>query len=387
MTDQPDKKRRGRRGDGSIYWDDTKKCYRGEMSLGYSPSGRRRRVRAYGPTKAAVRDKLKEQVREAETGIKSSANYTVADAVEDWLTRGLAGRSEATVKKNQILARNHVIPGLGKAKLRELTTDDVEDWLKDKSAALATRTLKECRSVLSRAIARAQHSNRVLRNVADLAEVPDGRAGRPSKSLSFEQADALLKSSTKARIHAYLVVSLLTGVRTEEARALTWDRVHLDPDGDTPPHIEVWRSVRKGGETKTKKSRRTLALPPEAVRVLKEHRDEQDIERERAGNRWKRTGLVFCTRLGGPLAAGNVRRAMRAALRSAGLPEDWTPRETRHSFVSLMSANGAPIELIARLVGHASTTVTETVYRHELRPVITEGADIIGRVFKPNLEA
>jgi integrase len=63
------------------------------------------------------------------------------------------------------------------------------------------------------------------------------------------------------------------------------------------------------------------------------------------------------------------------------LPVEWTPWELRHSFVSLMSAHGAPVELIAHLGGHTTTATTETVYRHELRPVITEGADIIGKVF------
>jgi integrase len=48
----------------------------------------------------------------------------------------------------------------------------------------------------------------------------------------------------------------------------------------------------------------------------------------------------------------------------AGLGEDWTPRELRHSFVSLMSDKGVPIETIADLVGHAGTRVTEKVYRN-----------------------
>jgi len=48
----------------------------------------------------------------------------------------------------------------------------------------------------------------------------------------------------------------------------------------------------------------------------------------------------------------------------AGIGTDWTPRELRHSFVSIMSDNGVPIETIADLVGHASTAVTETVYRY-----------------------
>jgi integrase len=51
-------------------------------------------------------------------------------------------------------------------------------------------------------------------------------------------------------------------------------------------------------------------------------------------------------------------------------PADWAPREPRQSFVSLLSDAGVPIEEIARLVGHSGTTVTELVYRHQLRPLI-----------------
>jgi integrase len=46
-----------------------------------------------------------------------------------------------------------------------------------------------------------------------------------------------------------------------------------------------------------------------------------------------------------------------------------------------MSDTGMPVEEIARLVGHSSTTVTETVYRHELRPVIRSGANAMDRLF------
>jgi integrase len=67
----------------------------------------------------------------------------------------------------------------------------------------------------------------------------------------------------------------------------------------------------------------------------------------------------------------------------------WTPRELRHSFVSLLSSRGVRIEHISRLVGHASTTVTEKVYRHELRPVLTEGAAKMDEIFpgRPGGEA
>ena len=62
-------------------------------------------------------------------------------------------------------------------------------------------------------------------------------------------------------------------------------------------------------------------------------------------------------------------------------PADWTPRELRHSFVSLLSDSGLPIEEISRLVGHSSTAVTEQVYRHQIRPVVQAGAMAMDSLF------
>ena len=57
------------------------------------------------------------------------------------------------------------------------------------------------------------------------------------------------------------------------------------------------------------------------------------------------------------------------------------PRELRHSFVSLLSDADVPIERISRLVGHSSTTTTETIYRKQIRPAIVHGADVMDRIF------
>jgi integrase-like protein len=80
--------------------------------------------------------------------------------------------------------------------------------------------------------------------------------------------------------------------------------------------------------------------------------------------------------------APKVRPWFRAVLTAAGLDSaDWTPRELRHSFVSLMSDAGVPIEKIARLVGHTGTTTTETVYRKQIRPVVIGGAEVMDSLF------
>jgi site-specific recombinase XerD len=163
-------------------------------------------------------------------------------------------------------------------------------------------------------------------------------------------------------------------------RALTWSHVDLvgkpAADSPVPPHIMVWRSVREHGDTKTRRSRRSLALPQRCLDALTAHQTKLAYMRKLAANRWQENDLVFASAVGTELDAHNVRRAFRKVVKKAGLVEtDWTPRELRHSFVSLLSDNGMSIEQISRLMGHNGTTVTELVYRHQLRPVVEHGAE------------
>ncbi|WP_254402371.1 tyrosine-type recombinase/integrase [Streptomyces sp. AC555_RSS877] len=101
---------------------------------------------------------------------------------------------------------------------------------------------------------------------------------------------------------------------------------------------------------------------------------------------WSATGRVFTTRTGEPLDAANVRRDFKAIVKRAGLKPEWTPRGLRHSFVSILSDNGVPLETIALLVGHSSQATTEAVYRKQLRPVITQGAEAMDHIFADSRE-
>lgn len=394
MSETPKRARRAGHGADTIYWDPTKKSYVGAVSLGYAPNGKRRRPKVYGKTKTEVRQKIRDLKKEVQTGVKAPANYTVADAVHDWLERGLKGRDEkGTIGKNRSMADKHLIPFIGKAKLKELSADDVDDWLDGRAEFLATRSLRDLLAILRRSIAHAQRRDKAARNVALLVTVPEGRPGRPSKALNLVQAKAVLIAARPSRLYAYLVLSLLSGVRTEEARPLTWDHVFLETKDGIPPHVAVWRSVRKHGETKTRRSRRTIALPRQVVEVLEEHMRWQKQERASAGVEWSPAGRVFTTRSGEPLDAANVRRDFRGILARADKmpgvnvePQEWTPRELRHSFVSLLSDHGIPLERIALLVGHSSQSTTEAVYRKQLRPVITQGAEAMDDIFAEEQE-
>jgi hypothetical protein len=65
-------------------------------------------------------------------------------------------------------------------------------------------------------------------------------------------------------MHAYIVVSLMAGVRPEEARANSREE-DVDLDGN-PASVAVLRADRAGGDTKTPRSRRALKLAQAAER-------------------------------------------------------------------------------------------------------------------------
>jgi integrase len=375
-------RRRGR-GEDAIYFDAVKNRYVGAVSLGFGPDGKRVRRKVTGRTKQDVRDKLKALHAELDRGLRTSSTYTVRQAVADWLAGGMPGRTERTrsVYKE---ALTPLLRHIGAKPLKELTAGDVRTGLEALSGRLSTRYLQIAKASLARAIRYAEAHDRVGRNVATLVDPPKGAVGRPSRALTLEQSLTLLDAALESRLNAYVVLSLTVGIRTEEARELRWDHVDLDGDPNVtrpiPPSVAVWHSVRQGGDTKTAKSRRTLALPETAIQALREHRKRQAEERLAAGPLWQDHGLVFASAIGTPLDAANVRREFRKITDVAGLGTGWAPRDLRHTFVSLMSADGVPIEEIARLAGHNRTATTELVYRHELRPVITTGAEVMDRI-------
>ena len=243
--------------------------------------------------------------------------------MDAWLEHGLPGRSARTVQ----LYRGGVKPlaeKVGARPLTKLSAADVRSALAELSGHLSTRSLQIAHNCLVRAIWHAEADDLVGRNVAAVVRPPSGNEGRPSKALSVEQAQRLLRAAAEERpggdphpLHGYVVLLLTTGLRPEEARALRWD--HVDLDAGT---AAVWRSDRAGGDTKTPRSRRTLRLAQIAVDAL---RRRKAADRLKAGEMWQDTGLVFTTTIGTMLDQHNIRRGFRQITRAAGLGDQWCP--------------------------------------------------------------
>jgi integrase len=277
-----------------------------------------------------VVDKLRDLHAQLDKGITPKAvyaHYTVRQAAQDWLAHGLEGRSPKTITKNQNVLEP-LLKVIGARKLRDLSAADVRQALAAMAAGYSTAAVSMGHLAFKRAIRHAEANDLVTRNVAILADTPKGRE-RPSKSLTLDQAVAVITAARTLPVmelrpglkdvrrpaelmHAYIVLSLLCGLRTAEARALRW--AHVDLDGDpaasppVPPHVAVWRSVRVHGETKTERSRRTLGLPAAAVLALRTWSGLQAGERLAAGDGWQDTGLVFTSHHGAAWTRGTSAR-------------------------------------------------------------------------------
>jgi hypothetical protein len=136
---------------------------------------------------------------------------------------------------------------------------------------------------------------KVKRNVVELCSVPQGQAGRSSKALTFAQAEAVLKVAEGTSMHAYVVLALLTGARTEELRALTWDHGFLKgkPDAD-PPQPPTSRCGARSGPAETPRHGSHGARSAGALR----RSPLAAVRRSGLGRRWRqvggtRTGLLL----------------------------------------------------------------------------------------------
>ncbi|HEX6525606.1 MAG TPA: site-specific integrase [Streptosporangiaceae bacterium] len=182
------------------------------------------------------------------------------------------------------------------------------------------------------------------------------------------------------RLAALFVLSITLGLRPGELRKLTWDLVDLDRGV-----VHVWRSASKSGDTKTPQSKRSLELPKRAITALKAHKARQDRQREAAGESWQGTNLVFCHEDGSMYTSDALNWRFSKTTRKAGLGH-WHAHEGRHIAVSIMSSNGVSIQDISDTVGHKSSHVTETVYRHVIVPAIRGGATVMDNVFDDDEE-
>jgi integrase len=243
--------------------------------------------------------------------------------------------------------------------------------------ALSTRTRKRVMVPLSLCLAQAAEDGLIRSNPAKGLRLGVSPADATLETLDDEdkaltpgEYAALLKvieADKRHPAHLAVLVRLIasTGLRIGEALALTYTDL-----GDEV--ITVRKSLRDGvrGDTKSTASRRTVPVPRDVVRVLKEHRmasvpsDDKD--------------LVF-SRLGKPLSGQNiVTQHLRPMLNAAGITRAGIGfHALRHYYATRLLVQGYPVPVVARLLGHSDNgeTVMRT-YSHVLASDLPSGDEI-----------
>lgn len=359
-------KRRGNN-EGSIY-KDQRGFYRGAVTL---PDGSRRFVSA--KTREACKDKLVDLQSSIAEGLPTGDTDTLGPFLTWWLGRleakaGSGKKSTNTVDNARWAVEKWIVPALGSKRLRDLSPEDVERLL-DKMAAAGRshRTIVRVKSYLGQALAVAQSRRKVSWNVARVAEMPETAEPSERRSLTPDEAKAVLAAAEGHRLEGLFVTAMMLGLRPGELTGLCWDDVDLD-DGTltVAGSLKSERGHLRLGKTKTKQAR-TVNLPRPVWKALKAHEKRQKADRLKIGSAWRKTGLVFTTEVGTPIDPSNLRRTTKALCEYAGV-DPVSPNELgRHTAASLLYDAGMGLDEIADLLGHKSTRMLEAHYRHRVR--------------------
>jgi integrase len=330
----------------------------------------------YGRTREEAAGRLVDAMADVRKGLPlPNERQTVGLFLDRWLTEivGPTVRPK-TLRFYTQMVRGHLIPGLGKHPLAKLTPQQVQAFLNRKSAdGLSPRTVAHLRTVLRTALGQALKWSLVARNVAALAD-PPRVPERELTPLSPAEARQLLSAVREDRLEALFYVALGLGLRQGEALGLRWDDVDFEQQT-----LRIARNLQyvEGRfqflEPKTKRSRRTIPLPPVVTEALRTHRVRQ-LEERLSAPRWDDPSLVFASSVGTPLEGVKVTRRLQRTLKQAGLPRQ-TFHDLRHAAASILAAQGVPARTAMEILGHSDIRTTMNLYTHIAQDLMRDAAE------------
>ena len=234
---------------------------------------------------------------------------------------------------------------------------------------LAPASVISYHRTLSSVLSRAVKWGYIQINPADAAEKP-GLGGREAAYLEEADARRLLEllQDEPIRWRAIITFDLLSGLRRQEFLGLRWQDVDLDQ------HTIVVRQTSnylpgKGvyvSTPKTATSARPLLLSTAAIMMLLEYKTWQDGQREHLGDAWEdQDGRVFTTDTGAPIFPDSVTQWFSKFIARSGMPKV-TVHSLRHTYASLMIADGVPLVVVSKQLGHAQASTTANIYAHAI---------------------
>ncbi|MBW3659206.1 MAG: site-specific integrase [Actinobacteria bacterium] len=297
----------------------------------------------------------------------------------EYATRWLEERAGARLKLGQLAEttfaiyerdlRNHLKPALGDIPLQELDGSTLTMHYASLLDSLSPKTVSNVHGLAHRILEDAVDDELLLRNPADRADKPkDEDDERPTWTPAEVARFLRHVREDDPAWHALFATIAATGIRRGEAVGATWAAADLGKGT-----LEIRQSITKAGskivtkQPKSRRSRRTVPLPPAVVALLVEHRHRQTERRLGLGPAWDDMDLIFTNDAGRYVYPDYVSTKFARYARRCGLPHIGGPHGLRHSLASALDANGNGLATISALLGHASTAVTSKVYTHMLR--------------------
>lgn len=338
---------------------------------------RRKWERTDAKTKADAQRALRQRLSEIENGgYVEVTRLSLGEFLDRWLKDYAGPRIRpAAFKDYESAMRLHVKPTLGEKVLAKLTPMDIQRLYGQllESGVSAHRVFRVHR-VLRQALSHAVRWQAVARNVADAVSPPKpGR--REMSTLDPEQARRLMETVRGTELEGPVSLAVYTGLRRSEVLGLRWK----DTDLQTAA-LQVVQSLQRTPDgltvlpPKTARSRRRVALSPQAVALLRKHHARQAEHRLAAGPAWEDGDWLFTRADGRPMSPDALSHQFAQVARGLGLPGTGL-HMLRHSHASLLLTQGIHPKIVSERLGHSTVSITLDTYSHVL-PGLQEAAAV-----------
>jgi integrase len=371
---------------------------------GTSPKGKREySSKIVRGTHAQSKQALTELLREVDTDQHiAPSKQTLREFLTAWLTNTAPLRVSASTVIGYRSTLIRVLDTLGSERLDKLTPQMIQRlYSKMDDDELSSRTIEAVHTVLKMALEQAVTWRLIVRNPTRGAERPAKVKSQVAQAFNAEEVDLFLEAAKKDANHALWLAFVTTGLRPQEMFALKWTdimhrNVRVQRDGayvDVPTTVlNVQRAMKHVGKgryevsttMKTKKSKRTVAIPASLVETLSAHKRTQAEQILAAGESYERSGYIFANRVGRPLDVNNVRDLFHAMCVQAKVRKVRL-YDLRHTHATLLLSAGVHLKIVSERLGHSSIMLTGDTYSHVLPEVEHETALTVEAMLrKPN---
>lgn len=372
-------KKRGQ-GEGSIYKRNSDGRWVGQVTIDGE------KISKYFKSQREARTWVNETTSQVEDGLTvMGAKTTLEEYLKDWLVTVQTSVRPKTHEQYSQIVRQHIIPALGRIKLKDLTPGNIQSLynMKLREKEKKERTVVMIHAVLHRALNQALKMGYLGRNPADGVTKPRLKR-QEMKILKENEVLTFLSTAKGTRFELLFYMAVTTGLRQGELLGLKWSDLDWNR-GILSIQRQAQRIRGKGivfSEPKSASGKRSIVLGKTTIDKLRSHLNQQQLQREVIGDKWVDHDLIFPSTVGTPMGHSNLWKIFKDLLKKAGLPIIRF-HDLRHTAASLMLIQGIHPKVVQERLGHADISLTLNTYSHVVPSMQEEVGDKMDELLTP----